>query len=276
MVALCFSFLFWFFCLRERIKISVIIPVYNAEKYLDKCLDSIENQTFREIEIICVNDGSKDSSLKILNEHAKRDKRIKIVNQVNRGVSAARNNGIRSAKGEYVTFVDADDYIESCTYKSCMKIIEQENPEVFVYKFRIKEKEEVPRDIDISKCNFYDHSSFMGAYLNSHPAVWDKIFKREFLLKDEIFFKEDISYAEDYVFTLMVFSKAKKIMDCQNRFYYYRTDNSASLVNTTKEQRKRESTIKANKYLLKYFHECGMYEYDSMFLDEIEKQKNNA
>lgn len=262
---------YWFFYLRDTAKISVIIPVYNAEKYLDKCLESLENQTLEDIEIVCVNDGSKDNSLEVLNRHAKKDKRIKVINQKNAGVSAARNKGIRAARGKYITFVDADDFIKEYTYKSCMEIIEKENPEVFVYSYRTNENEEVPKDIDISKCNFYNHSNFKSAYDNSHPAVWDKIFKRDFLLKNKIFFKEDIHYAEDYVFTFMALSRAVKIIDCPNRFYYYRTDNENSIVNTAKRQKKMESSIKVHKYLLQYLHEFGMYEYDLMFLEEIGK-----
>ena len=103
---------YWFFYLRDTAKISVIIPVYNAEKYLDKCLESLENQTLEGIEIVCVNDGSKDNSLEVLNRHAEKDKRIKVINQKNAGVSAARNKGIRTARGKYITFVDADDFIK--------------------------------------------------------------------------------------------------------------------------------------------------------------------
>ena len=92
-------------------KISVIIPVYNVEKYLRECLDSLLNQTFKDIEIICVNDGSTDGSLNILNEYASKDSRFIIINQNNQGLSAARNNGLNVAKGDYVAFLDSDDYI---------------------------------------------------------------------------------------------------------------------------------------------------------------------
>ena len=252
-------------------KISVVIPVYNAEKYLEKCLDSVENQTLKDIEIVCVNDGSKDNSLEILKRHAEKDDRIKIINQENSGVSVARNNGIRKAEGEYVTFVDSDDYIDDCTYKSCMSIVLQERPDVFIYSYRTDEKEEVPQNIDISKCNYYNNNDFMSAYNNSHPAVWDKIFKKEFLLKNNIFFKEDVSFAEDYAFTLMALARAKKIMDCPNKFYFYKTDNENSIVHSIKKQKRLESDIKVNKYLLQDFHKLGIYDYDLMFLEAFGK-----
>nr|MCR4662874.1 glycosyltransferase [Endomicrobiaceae bacterium] len=92
-------------------KVSVIVPVYNVEQYLRQCLDSIINQTFKDFECICVNDGSTDNSLTILQEYSKKDNRIKIINQKNSGSSVSRNNGIKQALGQYVSFVDADDWI---------------------------------------------------------------------------------------------------------------------------------------------------------------------
>ena len=97
--------------MKEKTKISVIVPVYNGEEFLSQCLDSILAQTLQDIEILCVNDGSTDNSLKILKGYAKKDKRIQIINQKNQGLSASRNNAMKIAKGEYLSFVDADDYI---------------------------------------------------------------------------------------------------------------------------------------------------------------------
>ncbi len=98
-------------------KISAIIPVYNSQQYLKNCLDSILNQDLQELELICVNDGSSDNSLNILNDYAKKDSRIKILNQQNQGQGAARNKGIKAAKGEYLIFVDSDDMIESSSIR---------------------------------------------------------------------------------------------------------------------------------------------------------------
>ena len=101
----------------NNIKVSIIVPVYNVEKYLAQCLDSLINQTLKEIEIICVNDGSKDNSAKILTAYAQKYVRIKIINQTNQGLSAARNNGISVATGEYIGFVDSDDWVDIDFYK---------------------------------------------------------------------------------------------------------------------------------------------------------------
>ena len=105
-------------------KISVIIPVYNVEKYLRECLDSIVNQTFKDIEIICVDDGSTDKSLEILREYEQKDKRIIVISQPNKGVSTARNIGMQQATGKYMMFVDSDDYI---TQNACELIYNVSN-----------------------------------------------------------------------------------------------------------------------------------------------------
>lgn len=102
----------------KETKFSVILPIFNTEKYLKACLDSIINQTYKNLEIICVDDGSTDGSLKILEEYSSKDSRIKIINQQNQGVSAARNVGIDNATGDYVSFVDPDDWVELI----CMKL----------------------------------------------------------------------------------------------------------------------------------------------------------
>ena len=97
---------------QDKIKVSVIVPVYNVEKYLRECLNFLVNQTLKEIEIICINDGSEDSSLEILNEYASKDSRFVIINQENSGQSVARNKGLDIAKGEYIGFVDSDDWVD--------------------------------------------------------------------------------------------------------------------------------------------------------------------
>ena len=98
--------------MKNQPKVSIIVPVYNVEEYLVKCLDSLVNQTLKEIEIICINDGSTDNSLEILNTYAQKDSRITIIDKKNEGVSAARNTGLNISKGEYIMFVDSDDYLE--------------------------------------------------------------------------------------------------------------------------------------------------------------------
>ena len=103
-------------------KVSIIVPIYNSEKYMEKCIDSILNQTLNDIEIILVNDGSTDSSLEIAERYKQRDKRVIIINQINSGPSIARNNGIKIATGKYIGFVDSDDYIEKTMYEKLFEV----------------------------------------------------------------------------------------------------------------------------------------------------------
>ena len=107
------------------IDISVIVPVFNSEKTLNRCLDSILNQTFKNFEVICVNDGSQDNSGQILNEYKMKDERIKVIEQKNKGLSGARNTGINLAKGKYVTFIDSDDWIEINTFEKIKENIDK-------------------------------------------------------------------------------------------------------------------------------------------------------
>ena len=116
------------------VKISVIVPVYNTQKYLNECLNSLINQTFQDIEIICINDGSTDDSLEVLNEFSKKDNRIKIVTQKNSGLSASRNHGIELSKGEYIYFIDSDDYIELNTLKELYDISIENSCDLIIFK----------------------------------------------------------------------------------------------------------------------------------------------
>ena len=115
----------------------MIIPVYNVEQYLPRCLDSIIGQTFSDLEIVCVNDGSPDNSDKILLEYAKKDPRIKIITQENGGLSAARNTGLKNISGEYVSFIDSDDWIDSDYYEQLLKLVEENDADIAMAGMRI-------------------------------------------------------------------------------------------------------------------------------------------
>ena len=125
--------------LNETLKISIIIPVYNVEKYLHQCLNSVINQTYKNLEIICINDGSKDNSLIILNEYLQKDNRIVIVNQKNSGVSSARNKGIRLSTGDFISFIDSDDYLDLNVYEKCVQRIIRDNSDIIIFEKK-KEK----------------------------------------------------------------------------------------------------------------------------------------
>ena len=117
-------------------KVSVIIPVYNVEKFLGRCLDSVINQTFKDFEIVCVNDGSPDNSAEILEQYSKLDERIKIITQINQGLSMARNNGVAASVGEYICFVDSDDVIHPQCLEIAVRLAEKHQAELVSYRLQ--------------------------------------------------------------------------------------------------------------------------------------------
>ena len=214
-------------------KISVIIPVYNVEKYLRECLDSLLNQAFKDIEIICVNDGSTDGSLNILNEYASKDSRFIIINQNNQGLSAARNNGLNVAKGDYVAFLDSDDYILNSDYfEKLYNACEKHNADIAVasiirgndkkskYIFKV-EKEEIG-DSFIDKLKICD--------VPDSNYVWNKLYKRESLLATGITFPVGKLY-EDLYYTHKVLYYVDKLVSVPNVSIFYRK-RSDSIVKT--------------------------------------------
>lgn len=204
--------------------ISIIVPIYNVEKYLDKCLQSITNQTYKNLQIILINDGSTDTSLRICENFALNDERICIVNQESKGVSEARNTGIREAKGAYITFIDSDDVVES-TYIQYLYDIIKENNDISVCKMK-----EIYGDGDDDINN--DGEESVIKQLNSKEAIeimlyqrefdnslWGKMYKKE-LFSDVVFPKGKLY--EDMAVIYDIFLKTDKIIFGSKINYYYR------------------------------------------------------
>lgn len=250
--------------LKENImaKISVIIPVYNVKKYLRDCLDSVTRQTITDIEIICIDDGSTDGSLDILNEYSIKDERFVILNQPNQGVSVSRNNGLEVANGDYVAFVDSDDYLLNNDYlEKLYNACEKHNADIAVasiirgnekkskYLLNI-EKEEVTTDY-VEKLNLCD--------LPNLNYVWNKLYRRKSLLDSKIKFPEGVYY-EDIVVTHKYLHCLGKIVTVPKIAYFYRK-NTGSIVTikTTKamyELKKAETEM--YKFLLEHDVDINM------------------
>ena len=211
-------------------KVSVIIPVYNTENYLKECLDSVTNQTLNDIEIICVNDGSTDGSLSILNDYAQKYPKIIVINQENKGVSSARNKGIEKACGEYIMFLDSDDYFQPQACETAYHSITSGSYDLGIFgHYILKGKRLKPKPVN-------DNST---DYIN----VWDKIFKTAFLKNNNIKFPANITTAEDIIFSytvnfynpktvfinelLMVYRDARKGSSTENKLRQLRTDIDA-------------------------------------------------
>ena len=218
-------------------KISVIIPVYNVENYLAKCLDSIINQTLIDIEILCVNDGSKDNSEDILNSYAQRDERITIINKANGGLSSARNAGIKVANGEYICFLDSDDYFENNACERLYNEILERHADIIVFGANIFPQNPWPdywlfenlSPRTITYNGFVKEALFKEK--GATPFVWRNCFKRKFLLKNNLLFNEDIKFGEDLIFQFCAFPQAKAITFISDKLYNYRWYREGSLMN---------------------------------------------
>lgn len=211
------------------IKVSVITPVYNCEKYIRECIESLINQTLKECEFIFVNDGSSDKSKEIIEEYAKKDNRIKLINQKNSGVSVARNIGLKHAIGEYIAFVDGDDYIELNMYKNLYSIGYENNIDLIISDFeqelegkKIISKLDIENNVVIKERNIIN--KILPQFLKHEKlnSVCNKLFKREIIEKFNISFPNGVALGEDGVFNINYFSNAKSLIYIDYCGYHYR------------------------------------------------------
>lgn len=217
--------------------VSVIIPVYNVEKYIHQCIDSVINQTLKNIEIICINDGSEDASFSILQEYAQKDSRIILLNQKNLGVSVARNKGIKIARGKYIMFVDSDDWIESNAIELAYKLILEKNVDILAFGYNIYENGNVRSGFtdnfltrSENKTNFSNND-----LMNIIHLIWDKIYRRDFILDKKISFPEQIKLAEDGSFNLQCLIEKAVWGITKQPLYCYRINRKDSAMNKSKE-----------------------------------------
>jgi glycosyltransferase involved in cell wall biosynthesis len=224
-------------------KVSVIMPVYNAEAYLNECMESVLNQSLKEIEVICVDDGSTDRSVAILEEYRKQDSRLIILRQKNLYAGTARNNGMKIARGKYLSFLDADDIFESDMLEESYKQAEKVNADIVVFGGRCFEK-------DISKA--YDYPALLRTdmlpdnevfepdenfeYLFNFttPSPWNKLYRRSFIEDNQLSFQE-CKRVNDAYFVKVSLAMAKRIGIVNKNFIYYRTNNSLSLQGSLNE-----------------------------------------
>lgn len=202
-------------------KISIIIPVYNVEKYLARCIDSILLQSFKDFEVICINDGSKDNSLKILKKYKNIDNRIKVINKKNEGSGEARNRGLELARGKYISFVDSDDWLnENFLEVMYKKIINSEYDIVMCNPIIVYNKnKEILRTGKFKELDFKKNPFEIIEILNM-PIIWNKLYKKEILLKHNIKFPKFL-YHQDVEFLYKVLVNTKKIYKIEKGLYYY-------------------------------------------------------
>ncbi len=219
-------------------KISVIIPVYNVEKYLRECLDSVVNQTFKDIEIICIDDGSKDLSYSILEEYAQKDERFILIKQENSGAGAARNKGIEVARGEYLYFLDSDDFVDITLLEKAHTKIKENDCDVCIFKnyfYNDNTKEKYinknweNRFYYLKNKKTFNRESFPKAfYLIFNIAAFTKLYRKNFIIKNSIRFQE-IKTCNDVFFNFYTLSKADKITLLNEYLVTYRIAQTGSL-----------------------------------------------
>ncbi len=218
----------------EQVKISVIIPVYNVEQYLRECLDSVLAQTLREIEIICVNDGSTDGSLSVLNAYRDRDPRVLVIDQNNRGLSAARNSGMQHARGKYIYFIDGDDCLDArapYALKKLFQLCEEMDLDALAFRadrfetsaqLRARPRRSTEEVLELPKVyTGVEYVREMKDKQMYRSAVWWVLWRRSLLQENSITFEEGIIY-EDHLFSLQAYLAAKRVARLPDVFYHYR------------------------------------------------------
>lgn len=226
-------------------KISIVIPIYNSEKYLADCLDSVLRQTFKEYEVVCVDDGSKDSSKKIAESYAKKFKAFRIIfHHKNRGLSAARNTGLRNSEGKYVFFLDSDDMIMPETLEELYQCAEKNNLDEIYFNMRKIYDSEMKHIQDKRTLKYRDYEDiYNGQEMFSNFAVeknlkieaWRQFYRKDFLQKNEIWFYEGILH-EDNLFSFLCAMKAQRVMNINKEYYIYR-QHGGSIMSTMNQQR---------------------------------------
>ena len=232
-------------------KVSIIVPIYNVSKYIKRCLDSLVNQTLDNIEIILVNDGSQENEEEIIKPYLKKYKNIKYFKKENGGQASARNFGLKRARGEYILFVDSDDYIETTMASKLYKVATE-------------------KDLDIILCNYYMETNdnkeeiyvlnenkylTLNEYVILTPAPWNKLIKREFLINNNFSFIEGIIY-EDYatIPTLALYNPKVYFL---NECLYHYIQSEVSTMRSLEYKEKYENIIPATKYLYNKMHDMG-------------------
>lgn len=215
-------------------KISVLVPIYNVETYLSQCLDSLVHQTFTDIEIICINDGSSDGSAAIIQEFQKSDSRIKVIDKKNTGYGDSMNRGLKKATGEYIAIVEPDDYIDLNAFEKLYDYASTYDAEVVRANYYFNQAGEDQK-------NVYLYTPDTGRIINPRqrswlfyqaPSIWAAIYKRDFLRKNQIDFltTPGASY-QDTGFNFKVLACAEKVFLTPEAFLHYRTDNESSSIN---------------------------------------------
>ena len=220
----------------RSVKVSVLVPIYNVEEFLPECLDSLVNQTMKEIEIICINDGSKDNSLQVIRDYADRDERIVVIDKKNTGYGDSMNQGLKKAVGEYIGIVESDDFIDTDAFEVLYDIAKRNDVEVvkanfYEYYGDTKKDKAISELFPVEDTGIIIDPRMKRDIFYQPPCIWTAIYKNDFLKKNAISFlpTPGASY-QDAGFSFKVWAMARKVYYVQRAFLHYRQDNSNSSV----------------------------------------------
>ncbi len=253
--------------------VSLIIPVYNAEKYLRRCLSSAMQQTFRDMEILVVNDGSTDTSLEICREYEKMDLRFRIINKENTGVSDSRNCAISMARGTYLQFMDSDDWLTPDATESLVYAAEKFDSDLVIADFYRVDGAVFTEKQHIRERGLLTREQF-AEYMMQEPAdfyygvLWNKLYRRSIVEEHHLKMEDEIRWCEDFLFNLSFIRYSERFTAIQTPIYYY-MKRKGSIVNT---EWKKANTVLLKFQLLKVYKEL----YQSMGLYEENKLRINA
>lgn len=256
-------------------KVSIIIPVYNTSNYLDKCISSILEQSYKNLEIIFIDDGSIDNSLYILRKYEKLDKRIKILEQENQGQGVARNYGLKEATGEYICFVDSDDRIDKLMVEKLLQNIKKEGSDFSSCLIAFEDKKGIKRyrkQFDVESLEGDDQIKDSYLVKNILPVVWNKIYRKDFLTKNKIIFP-NIRKNEDMLFIQNVILNSQKCSFISEVLYYtYRRESSTSrkvelenITNAITLLELNKENLKQSKKYQKFYFEYGSFYIRAVF-----------
>lgn len=247
-------------------KISVIVPVYNVEEYLDVCLDTIIMQTFKDFEVICVDDGTQDSSGEILDKYALFDKRIKVIHQENKGLSGARNTGVEAANGEYIMFVDSDDYISPLILENLYKNVKQNKSDFVFCNLCIVRSDTFQTEV----WDFLDKEKFFAnvhgtyfceedmppeLYFNFHVCAYAKLYRHDFI--KDFKFPQGLIF-EDMPYFAQCYLNAKRISFDFNPYYFYRVLREGSIIQSA--DKRFVDIFKTQRLRRDIFKQSGKYD----------------
>lgn len=243
----------------DNIKLSIIVPVYNAEKFLDKCITSLLSQTVTDFEVLLIDDGSEDKSLDICRKFAAKDNRVKVFSQGNYGQSKARNVGLENAVGEFIAFTDSDDWVDSDYYEKLIDAAIRYNADVACASIIRERKNSKKFRINYTseKCYLFAQEKIDAAKVPNMCYVWNKVYRTSFLKEINLKFIEGMFFEDvDFVTRAVYFSN--KLVTVPGTYYHYIVNQNSTVKTMRKSDKKRLDSIVSKKYMLDFFRKYNL------------------